>query len=334
MDAVERYVRVLRLFLPKDQREDIIRELTGDIRGRIEMQEKTLGRPLQAQEIEAIVGQYGHPLVTAARYGRQRYLVGPTVFPYYWLVLKVCLGLAVAGPLLGAVVLHVGGAETMSLQTLGLELFENILKTVGWITALAALAELWIARSTRVEQPARVTERPWAVSILRRASGTRVKRDPSVAGFIVLALVSAWWLLALQNPSLLFGPAAAHVTWGAAMIRLMPVLVVAQLVMVGERLVRLAWPDRARTVLALRTASRGLDLLFIVVVLTSTHEWVIWRETGAAGASDAFANGRMLPGLVNGAMSAAFVTAALVSIAQAAFDLIGWIHSRRASAAA
>src|SRR5687768_11813205 len=110
MDLFERYFRTLRIFLPKNQREDIVRELEEEIRSQVIEQEAALGRPLSLDEQAAILRQYGHPLLTAARYRPQRYLIGPVIFPYYWLVLKLTIALVFLGHVIGAGVLVAGGA--------------------------------------------------------------------------------------------------------------------------------------------------------------------------------------------------------------------------------
>lgn len=81
MEIIDNYFRVLRMFLPKDQRDDIIRELSEEIGAQVADQQAELGRPLNRDEQATVVGQYGHPLLIAARYRPQRYLVGPVVFP-------------------------------------------------------------------------------------------------------------------------------------------------------------------------------------------------------------------------------------------------------------
>lgn len=40
-------------------------------------------------EQEEVIKQHGHPIVVAARYRRLQYLIGPTVFPFYWLTLRI-----------------------------------------------------------------------------------------------------------------------------------------------------------------------------------------------------------------------------------------------------
>ena len=50
-----------------------------------------LGRPLTKEEAEEWFKQMGSPIQVAARYQRQQYLIGPTLFPTYWYVLKLAL---------------------------------------------------------------------------------------------------------------------------------------------------------------------------------------------------------------------------------------------------
>ena len=115
MDVIEGYFRALRIFLPKGQRDDIIRELWGEVQSQVAEKAAALGRPLNSAEQASIISQYGHPMLTAARYWPQRYLIGPIVFPYYWIVLKIALALVAIGHVVGAAVLLAGGAPLIQL---------------------------------------------------------------------------------------------------------------------------------------------------------------------------------------------------------------------------
>ena len=97
MDVIDRYLRTLRILLPKDQRDDVLRELSEEMQSQVAEKEAALGRRLTAGEQAAIVSSYGHPLLTAARYRPQRHLIGPVVFPYYWIVLRIALALVASG---------------------------------------------------------------------------------------------------------------------------------------------------------------------------------------------------------------------------------------------
>ena len=90
MDLIDRYLDAVRLFLPRGQRDDITAELRDVLMTRREEREAELGRPLTRKEDEALLHDYGHPLMVAARYGRQQYLIGPELYPVYAFVVPSC----------------------------------------------------------------------------------------------------------------------------------------------------------------------------------------------------------------------------------------------------
>ena len=59
MDLVERYLNAVRFWLPKAQKQDIISELSEDIRSQVEEREAALGRTLAAADLEAILKEIG-----------------------------------------------------------------------------------------------------------------------------------------------------------------------------------------------------------------------------------------------------------------------------------
>jgi hypothetical protein len=93
MELLDRYLHAIEFWLPKRQRQDIIAELSEDLRSQIDEKEAELGRKLQNEEVEAILKRCGSPLAVALRYQPQQYLIGPTLFPIY----RFVLALLVAG---------------------------------------------------------------------------------------------------------------------------------------------------------------------------------------------------------------------------------------------
>src|SRR5713101_1518079 len=96
---LDRYVSAVRTYLPEDQQDDIVTELSANIQSEMDDREATLGRPLSEAEQEAILQQHGHPMIVAGRYrpnqgslvfGRQ--WIGPTLFPFYLRTLQVVMG--------------------------------------------------------------------------------------------------------------------------------------------------------------------------------------------------------------------------------------------------
>ena len=89
MELIERYLQAVKFWLPKQQKDDIIAELSEDIHAQIEEQETELGHRLSEVEVEAFLKRRGRPVVVANRYLPQQYLIGPLLFPVYRFVLKI-----------------------------------------------------------------------------------------------------------------------------------------------------------------------------------------------------------------------------------------------------
>lgn len=91
MELIERYLQAVRFWLPKRQKNDIINELSEDIRSQVEEREAAAGRSLNQFEVAGLLKERGRPVVVAGRYLPQQTLIGPVLFPVYSLVLKIVL---------------------------------------------------------------------------------------------------------------------------------------------------------------------------------------------------------------------------------------------------
>ena len=89
MELVDRYLQAVRFWLPREQQEDVARELSDDILSQIEEEERARGRLLTPDEVEAVLKRRGRPFVVANSYLPQRQLIGPLLFPMYTFVLKL-----------------------------------------------------------------------------------------------------------------------------------------------------------------------------------------------------------------------------------------------------
>jgi hypothetical protein len=89
MDLVDRYLQAVKFWLPKKQKQDIIAELSEDLRSQIEDQEAELGRKLNESDIADLLKQRGRPVLVANRFLPQESLIGPVLFPVYLFVLKM-----------------------------------------------------------------------------------------------------------------------------------------------------------------------------------------------------------------------------------------------------
>ncbi len=206
MELLDRYLQAVRFWLPRTQQEDIIAELSSDLRSQIDDREMEMGRPLDDAELEVILRRCGSPILVASRYRPQTQLIGPALFPIYLFVLKMVL-LWIMVPVF---VLIVGPAMVLSatnhwaalLQTWS-TLWFAMFVSAGIITLVFAVIERTGAELKLFEK--------WELRLLPRAPKAvqPVSRTQTVFE-LVFGIVGLLWILGVPYyPFLIFGPAAA-----------------------------------------------------------------------------------------------------------------------------
>jgi hypothetical protein len=183
MDLVERYMAAIGRQLPAKQAGDILAELREELLARQEEREAALGRPLDRKDVEALLVEFGHPLVVAGRYRRTQHLIGPEVFPFWWATVKVVL-LIVLGV---DVVLFALGALTegaVKSQAAGPPVLVALIFVFGLITLVFAAFERF--GKTGFLQD-------WKPRHLPPAQGKSRSTANLVAEIIVDVIFLAWW---------------------------------------------------------------------------------------------------------------------------------------------
>lgn len=142
MELLDRYLQAVEFWLPKRQRQDIIAELSEDLRSQIDDKAAELGRELNDAEAEAILKRCGSPLVVASRYRPQQYLIGPTLFPVY----KFVLGVLLVGCVVPRFLIWLGFL-LLDPTHRGYLHMENMWATVLYFTFFTSLAFVIIERS-------------------------------------------------------------------------------------------------------------------------------------------------------------------------------------------
>jgi hypothetical protein len=190
MDLLDRYLDTVRLFLPRDQRDDIAAELRDVLLTQQEEREALLGRPLTRKEQEALLHAFGHPLIVAARYGRQQYLIGPDLYPVYAFVVMIVLAaIALAAAITGVVATAVtGGDAGRGLGVAMGVIWSGAFTGVGAVTVIFAILQ-------RTAAGQRITV-DWSVRDLPRISRRRPRQlwFERVAGIVFLTLFCFWWV--------------------------------------------------------------------------------------------------------------------------------------------
>ena len=206
MDLVERYLLAVRTFLPRKGQNDIVRELSENIRSQMEEKEEELGRPLTESEAEAIIKSHGHPIVVAARYGRAQYLIGPTMFPFYWLALKIAVaGALVVRSILAIVMAFASPDPARALIPAIIAVPWVVVPVFCWVTAAFAAFELFspLAKLNFKGE--------WSLKALPTSveHWSVIPRTESLAQILFGSVFVTWWLSLPSVPALVFGPAAS-----------------------------------------------------------------------------------------------------------------------------
>ena len=200
MDLIPRYLQAVRFWLPKKQQDDIIAELSEDIRAQLIEKEAALGRPLTAADVEALLRQRGSPIMVANRYLPQQSLIGPPLFPIYRFVLKVvtlCIlipaGLGWLVALLSPAV-HAGGHHWASYFGVAWdELWTAWFVSMGVVTLVFAILERTHAKAQLLED-----WNPRKLPPLRHPHS--IPRSSSVIEIAVNLCVVAWWAANMASP--------------------------------------------------------------------------------------------------------------------------------------
>jgi hypothetical protein len=197
VDLLRRYVQAVEFWLPGKQKQDILAELSEDIRSEIEDKESEVGRPVGQTELEAILTRWGHPMLVAERYLPQRSLIGPVLLPAYRLVMTIVTLVYLLPWLLVGVgfVIFDPGHRTTGAIVDGLQSFWLIaLHLVVVVTGIFALLERHQARSRSWEN--------WSAGKLLERQPARdaneIPRSQSIAELVV-GLISVWWWLQLMG---------------------------------------------------------------------------------------------------------------------------------------
>ena len=262
MNVIDRYLLAVQAFLPRATQRDIITELSEDIRSRVEDQETGLGRPLTGAEQERLVKALGHPALLAGRYGPRRQLIGPEIFPFYWLVLKLALSVGIAVHVGFSIAMFATGKTDQALRQINVVLPLVAFLQFGIITIVFAALDAYGVLSR--------FNRGWSPHTLPSAAG----RAQPVFQLAFTAFFAVWWFAALRQPFLIFGP-------GAAVARLAPIWQSLFMPMMLLALAEIAWqtiglvrPQWRRVRAAIRIALSGLELA-VVYVLARAGEWVV-----------------------------------------------------------
>ena len=142
-ELLDRYLYAVKRELTGQQREDISKELESYILDLLE-ERCPAGEEVSKEQLGKILEEMGSPRKVAAQYMPQRYLIGPQLFPIFFLVLKVVVLVVIGALTLSFIVSGIAGELThvgMSLLDYFGSVFSGALSAAGAVTLTFAIIE-------------------------------------------------------------------------------------------------------------------------------------------------------------------------------------------------
>ncbi|MBV8632484.1 MAG: hypothetical protein JOZ83_16265 [Silvibacterium sp.] len=272
-DLVDRYLQAVGFWLPRSQKQDILAEISEDLRSQIEDRETELGRTLTESEVAEILKQRGRPIFVAGQFLPQRSLIGPALYPIYIFVLKIvalCYLIPWLATWFGILIFHRAEAtanlsrDWHTLPTLWTVVFTQF----GIVTLIFAAIDRASAKGTCMND--------WDPRKLPKVKvETPTKRRVNAVACLVFAVLGLVWVLAIpDNPFLILGPAAAFLTGAPIWHSVYWPLVALAVATIFEHAFVLAWPHLTWFPPTFRIATTLLSA-WIVGVLLRTQTYLL-----------------------------------------------------------
>ncbi len=293
MPLLDRYLASVRSALPEAQRDDIINELSENLRSQIDDREAEQNRSLTDAEIESILKQHGHPLVVAARYRQDnrsltfgRELIGPALFPFYLRVLKFNLGITTLIPAIIFIALYFTGESLTAGRIIPAFLYQFLIQFTIVTGIFAGADNHWKKHPDswdpwglkHVWHPALTLQKEPKLSPGTKTDPPRVSPFDSVAQIVGMVVGLAWLHVAQNAPFLIFGP-------GAQFLRLAPVwhlfympvvaLFIAGILQAATNVFRPTW---VRLYLVYNIVNDAAWMTIIFFLLRAGH-WVVLADS-------------------------------------------------------
>jgi hypothetical protein len=209
MDLLERYLQAVGQHLPAKTKRDTLAELRANLLAQIEAREEELGRPLAEAEVASILEAHGRPVLVAAQYQSQQYLIGPRLFPIYALTMKKSLPwMVLAYATAQAVGLIFQRGSFYAWAAIG-HLPFALLTFWGCVTLAFAAYEFAEGRHFA---EVKLSNR-WNPNDLPPLTvpGKRPSRASGIADVAVHVVGIVWLLIVPYKPYLLFGPGVGYI---------------------------------------------------------------------------------------------------------------------------
>jgi hypothetical protein len=267
MDILESYLRAVKRCLPRAQSDDIIRELSDDLRSQIEEQQAALGRPFNDQEMMAFFKQHGDPMTVARRYRQDHRslslgweLIGPELFPMYLILLSFNLTLTVGAVVVVSLLIHV----PITFDAFVVPVLAQIICLTVVFTILNLI---------RRKYP-----QPWYYPPAELAPMLPISRWYSLIGLIMWASVAVWWLAVPHFPQLILGSGAAHLKLASTWHRFYVPILLLVMGSISQRVVSLLHPTWTWAVPVMRMVVNTAAVPILCVLMFKSQTLVVLAD--------------------------------------------------------
>lgn len=322
MDLVERYLQAVRFFLPRNQQDDIMRELSENLMSEIEDRQDELGRALDEREQVDILRRHGHPMLVGGRYRSRQQLIGPVVFPIYIVVLPVAVAVTLLASAIPASVMAALHGEPLRQALQALLAFPlRALIVFGATTLAFAALDIVQSRVTLIHE--------WDPRKLPKVMRPdyQIPRAGTACELLLVSACLVWLLLARRAPYLILGPASAFLAaapiWRVVYVPIV-FLTLATAALHAVNFVRPYW-TKSRSVM--RMAISGASFV-LFVVLVNAGEWFV--RAPAAAVPNGLRADRMLD-LVNAGCKIGLAVAAVITVGEIVREVYRLRNRRNAS---
>ena len=211
MELLNRYLHAVGEHLPAKHRADTLAELRANLEAEIEGREEQLGRSLTDAELAEVLEAHGMPVIVAARYGPQQFLIGPQIFPFYWHTLKrsfpYVVGLYALVQVITAIAQSADGQQ-FGAHLAAATLHFPMVALTFWAIMTIGFAIFELAQGRVVPK---ITVPCWSAADLPPVEPP-LPKDLStghVAADLIVSIALLVWLLMVPNhPYLIIGPGA------------------------------------------------------------------------------------------------------------------------------
>ena len=299
MDLLERYLQAVRTHLPASQQDDIVKELNENLRAQIEDRESAAGRALREDELAEILKKHGHPMFVALRYRQTRHVIGSTLFPVYWFVMKIILALVGIGYAVSALVLIAQGRSLLGIIGGVFNYAAAVLPIFAMVTIIFAVLDISNSRFRLLEKATKDWNEkfnPRRLPALRPVSDSPdakpIPRFKTAFDLFFNVAFLLWWIRVspIRNLALIvalgpLGLAANDIPFqmGPVWNTLYWPVILLSLVNIALQIITLIHPDRVKFFSVMRLITNGGSVVIFYLLTRANELLVLTPGTAEAG---------------------------------------------------